>query len=80
MLTPNFGATLRHHRKQQSLTSKQLHELSGLSKSYIDYLEHGERNPSAETIKILATALNIDASIFVQELMNDYLITINDIL
>lgn len=78
MLTPNFGATLRHYRKQAGLTSKQLHELSGLAKSYIDYLERGERNPSAETIKTLCTALDVDAIILTSALMQDYLNAVND--
>lgn len=77
MLTPNFGATLRHYRKQAGLTSKQLHELSGLAKSYIGYLERGERNPSAETIKTLCTALDVEADVFVRALMSDYLQAIN---
>lgn len=50
--------TLRQARKNARLSTAKLAELSGVSHSYISFLERGERgNPSPEIVQRLADAL-----------------------
>ena len=39
-----------------------LAELSGLSKGFLSLLENGKRDPSAEALRSLAAALNVDVT------------------
>lgn len=54
-----FGKRLKELRKQRDLTQKQLAELLGTKDSIISFYETGERNPSPEIIKKLATILGV---------------------
>lgn len=55
-----FGEFLSQKRKERSLTTSELAELSGLSQSYISNVENGRRTkPKPETIEKLAKALDI---------------------
>ena len=56
-----FGDKLRQLRKEQQLTQKQLAELIGLRNSVISFYETGERIPSPEIIKKLASSLHVSA-------------------
>lgn len=58
-----FGEFLKQKRKEKSLTTTQLAELSGLSQSYISNVENGRRTkPKPETIYKFAEALGLDYS------------------
>src|SRR5215470_8092915 len=57
-----FGALLRRYRLAAGLSQEALAERSGLSRRGIADLERGARNfPHGETIRRLATALEVDA-------------------
>lgn len=49
-------------RTKAGLTITQLAELSGVSKSQINYIENGESNPTVLTICLLAEALRVEPS------------------
>jgi transcriptional regulator with XRE-family HTH domain len=51
---------LRLRRIEAGLNQDDLAERTGLNQSYISYLEHGLREPTARTLKILADALGCD--------------------
>jgi XRE family transcriptional regulator, aerobic/anaerobic benzoate catabolism transcriptional regulator len=53
----NFGERVRTLRERQSITLKQLAQISGLSDRYIIQVEQGAANPSLETVLRLALAL-----------------------
>ena len=55
----NFGERVRTLRERQSITLKQLAQISGLSDRYIIQVEQGAANPSLETVLRLALALQI---------------------
>lgn len=54
-----FGKYLRGLRKEKSISTHKLAELSGVSQSYISHLESGRKSgfPSPEILKKMATAL-----------------------
>ena len=58
----SFGALLRHHRLTAGLTQEELAERAGLSTRGVQALETGGRtSPRAETVRLLADALGLDA-------------------
>ena len=58
----SFGALLRHHRLTAGLTQEELAERAGLSARGVQDLETGGRtSPRAETVRLLADALELDA-------------------
>ena len=58
----SFGALLRHHRLIAGLTQEDLAERAGVSARGIQLLERGGRtSPRAETVRLLADALGMDA-------------------
>jgi tetratricopeptide (TPR) repeat protein/transcriptional regulator with XRE-family HTH domain len=60
---PTFGAVLRRQRHAAGLTQEQLAERAGLSPRAITALERGvSRAPRAETLRLLAEALNLSAA------------------
>lgn len=63
----NIGDKLRTFRKQNKLTLKELSINTGLSISFISDIENKRRNPSIDTLKVLAGALNISISEFLGE-------------
>jgi transcriptional regulator with XRE-family HTH domain len=54
-----FGKRVRALRKEQGLSQIQLAVLVGIDRSYMGFLERGERNPSLEVITKIAAALNV---------------------
>ncbi|MCK2245260.1 MULTISPECIES: helix-turn-helix domain-containing protein [unclassified Crossiella] len=56
----DFGDRLRIHRNAARLTRKTLAQRAGISFSYLDKLELGERKPTAATVDLLARELGID--------------------
>jgi predicted ATPase/transcriptional regulator with XRE-family HTH domain len=58
----SFGALLRQHRLTAGLTQEELAEQAGLSTRGVQALETGGRtSPRAETVRLLADALGLDA-------------------
>ncbi len=55
-----FAQALRERRRHMRLTQAALAELSGLSMSYISFLECGQRQPTLNVIVGLATALGFE--------------------
>lgn len=51
---------LREVREQYNISLRELAKLTGISKSHLNYIEKGEREPSLSTIIRIAVALNID--------------------
>lgn len=54
-----FGQKLRLLRKQNNLTQKQLAALIGVKNSVISFYEVGDRVPSPDVIKKLASSLHV---------------------
>ena len=54
---PTFAATLARLRTARGLNQGQLADASGLDHTYISRLERGTREPSRETVLVLAAAL-----------------------
>lgn len=63
----NFGNNVRKHRKLLGLSQEQLAEEAGLHRTYIGAIERGERNVSLDNIIAIAAALQISASILLDE-------------
>lgn len=63
------GKKIRSMRKERGLTLNQLADQSGVSKSYISYVERGlQKNPSIEILSKLAKAMDIPFIEFIQEM------------
>lgn len=52
---------IKELRLARGWTQEQLADLAGTNKGYISQLESGKREPSAETLRSLATAFNVEA-------------------
>ena len=59
-----IGAKIREFRKARGMTQKELGEKSGIAEPTIRRYELGKLNPKFETVKKIATALNVPAAIF----------------
>lgn len=53
------GAKIKEIRKQKGLTQKQLGDLCGMADSAIRRYENGNANPKIETLKKIASALEV---------------------
>lgn len=54
-----FGKRIKELRTEQGMTQEALATKLGLDRSYMGFLERGERNPSLEVIIRIAKALSI---------------------
>jgi len=62
-VSENFGSMLRHLREERGLSLAELGEITGVSASYINRIELGERNaPSYPIIEKLAKGLDVSIS------------------
>lgn len=59
MSPPKPWQALRRHLALKSLSARDLADRSGLSKSFIEHLIAGRRNPSDRTVKQLADVLEV---------------------
>lgn len=57
----SVGENIRKLRKEKGLTQKQLGELCGMKEANIRKYELNKANPKIETIKRIASALNVNA-------------------
>lgn len=55
-----LGEHIKLKRKSLGYTRKKLSEITGISKSYIGYLECSQRKPSQKMLELLAQALEED--------------------
>lgn len=62
-----IGERVKRLRKEKKLTQKALGEKVGISRSYLADIEGNRYNPSADTIKALATALSVDVNYFLTD-------------
>lgn len=71
-VSDNFGIMLKHYRKMKNLSLKKLEEISGVSASYVNRLERGERkSPSIKKILQLAEALEIPNSVLAATIIQE---------
>lgn len=54
-----FGGRVRELRKERGLSQVELAAKVGIDRSYMGFLERGERNPSLEVIAKIAEALSV---------------------
>lgn len=54
-----FGRRVRELRKECGLSQVELAAKVGIDRSYMGFLERGERNPSLEVIAKIAEALSV---------------------
>ena len=55
-----FGNRVRELRKARELSQVELAAKVGIDRSYMGFLERGERNPSLEVIAKIAEALGVE--------------------
>ena len=58
-----FAKNMRLRRKELNLSQEKLGELSGLHRTYIGGIEQYNRNPTLESMRKIAEALDIDVSL-----------------
>jgi len=54
-----LGNYIKTLRKEKKIPARVLSEQSGISKSFVDYVENGLREPSAESLAKIAAALDV---------------------
>lgn len=64
----NISEKLKAERKKAQLTQAQLAERLGVAMNTISRYESGERRPSIEVIQQIASALNVPASVFFDDM------------
>ncbi len=57
-----LGKRVQALRKQKGLTQEDLAEAVGLGRSYLAEIESGRRNPSLDSLKIIALGLDVSLS------------------
>lgn len=60
MLSALLGETIKHRRKELSITQPHLAELAGVSTNTLYKLERGNGNPSLDVLNKLATVLGME--------------------
>lgn len=63
----SIGKQIKSYRNKQKLTQSELAKRSNISRSYLADVESDRYNPSLETLKAVANALNIDTYILLGE-------------
>jgi transcriptional regulator with XRE-family HTH domain len=62
-IDPKFSQVIRHRREEMKLSLSELSELTGISSSYLNRLEKGERKaPSFPIMQMIAKAMGMDIS------------------
>lgn len=60
----NLGERLRYLREQRNLTQKQLADLASVSQATIAHIEKSTKDPSVETLRKIAEALDLHIATF----------------
>lgn len=63
----SIGENIKRFRKQKKLTQSQLAELANMSRSYVADIERDRYNPSVDTLKAIAKALEIGTNLLLGE-------------
>lgn len=58
---------LIHYRELRDITTNKLANLAGISQSHLREIEHGQRNPTVETLSYFCDALGVSMSEFFNE-------------
>ena len=58
----NLGERLKYLRESRNLSSKNFAKLVGVSPSTITQIEHEQKEPSLETLRKIAKALDVDVA------------------
>ena len=66
-----LGKNVRDRRLAVGLSQEELSERSGLHRTYISSLEHGDRNVGVENIFALALALGVDPESLLRASINE---------
>lgn len=56
--TPNYGAIIKHLRKDKGITIVQLAKEMGVSQAYISRLEQGQIKPTKEQLEVLSSFID----------------------
>jgi len=67
-----FGSTLKELRNNAGISQQELAFECGLDRTYISLLERGLRQPTINTIFILANQLGIKPSRFIKKVEDSY--------
>lgn len=62
-----IGAQIKRIRKEHGLTQVELSRESNISRSYLGDLEGDRYNPSLDTLISIASALDVDVSVFLSD-------------
>ncbi|QHZ52471.1 helix-turn-helix domain-containing protein [Paenibacillus larvae] len=63
----SLGKNIKFFRKQRRLTQIELAEKANMSRSYLADVERDRYNPSVDTLKSIAKALNIEAQLLLKD-------------
>ena len=63
----SLGRVIRRAREEKGLSQEDFAELTGHHRTYIGFLERGERSPNVETVQRIARALGLNASDLLKE-------------
>lgn len=63
-----FGRVLRRRREEAGLSQEALAGRAGLHRNYVGLLERGERTPSIEVVRRLASGLGTTMTSLIQDL------------
>lgn len=55
----DFGHKVQEIRRNKGLTQEELAEMVGVDRSYMGFIERGERNPTLDKIEKIAKALGV---------------------
>ncbi len=66
-LSAAFAAVLKEKRTARKMSMETLAETAGLHQTYIGLIERGLRNPSLDTLQVIADALEVRASSLIRE-------------
>jgi transcriptional regulator with XRE-family HTH domain len=66
-IAPCLGRVIRRIREKKGLSQEDFAELTGHHRTYIGFLERGERSPNVETVQRIARALGLNASDLLKE-------------
>ncbi|ADU29906.1 helix-turn-helix domain-containing protein [Evansella cellulosilytica] len=63
-----IGEIIRKKRKERGISLSELSRMTGVSKSYLSYIERGmKKNPSIEVIKRIFHSLNLPITMLSQD-------------
>ncbi|XHR27476.1 MAG: helix-turn-helix domain-containing protein [Chthoniobacteraceae bacterium] len=63
----SLGRVIRRAREEKGLSQEDFAELTGHHRTYIGFLERGERSPNVETVQRIARTLGLNASDLLKE-------------